>query len=302
MVRYRSVRTGAACLVVALGACASSTPSATPVGNCPVPPRRIAVSVDQWRELVERLAGDCGDVTTILTTTADPHDFEPTPADIAALSDADVVVENGLGYDPWVDRSLAVADHRATVLDVGRVVGVRTGTANPHRWYRPADVHRMARAVTAELVRHDPRAGTYFRKQARRWDASMHRYDTTVAALRARHAGARYAATEGVFDLMAHALGLVNRTPTGYERAVSNESEPGPADLAAFESRVRSGAIDVFIDNPQTQGSIPDRLRVLAKRASVPVVEITESQPARFATFAAWQLDQLHRIDRALSR
>lgn len=299
-VRHWSVRISTVGVLVALSACSSSAPSSSPVGACPVAARRIVVSVDQWRELVTRLAGDCARVTTVLTTTADPHDFEPTPSDIARLSDADLLVKNGLGYDAWTDQSLAVLDHRPTVVDVGRTVGLRPGAANPHRWYRPSDVHLVATAITNELSRRDPLARTYFRNRLTRWNASLRQYDATVAELKLKYSGRRFAATEGVFDLMAESLGLLNRTPRGYQRAASNESEPGPADLAEFESRLREGGIDVLIDNSQTQGAIPKRLRQVATRAGVPVVEVTESQPARSARFATWQLDQLARLDEAL--
>lgn len=302
MVRDRSIRVGVVSLFLVMSACSSSAPAARPVGECPVAPRSIVVSIDQWRELVARLAGDCGRVTTILATSADPHDFEPTPADIATFDAADLVVKNGLGYDPWVDRSLAAGDRQAPVLDVGRVVDPKTVPANPHRWYRPADVHAVAGAVTARLIRTDPQAREYFRDRERRWAVVMLPYDRQVTTMKAAHSGRRFAATEGVFDLMAGAIGLIDRTPAGYRRAASNGSEPGPADLAEFESRLRDGSVDVLIDNAQTAGSVPRRLRRVATAAGVPVVEVTESQPARFATFAAWQRDQLTRLDRALSR
>ncbi len=293
---------GVVAVLITISACSSSTPATQPVGDCPVAPRSIVVSIDQWRELVTRLAGDCGRVTTILTTSADPHDYEPTPSDIAMLGTADLVVKNGLGYDSWVDRSLAAGDHRARVVDVGRAVGPKSVPANPHRWYRPADVHAVARAVTAQLTRSEPRARTYFRDRARRWRAAMDGYDQQVTALTAKHSGRQFAATEGVFDLMAGTLGLVDRTPGGYRRAASNGSEPGPADLAEFESRLREGNVDVLIVNDQTAGSVPRQLRRVAIAAGVPVVEVTESQPAKFTTFAAWQRDQLTRLDQALSR
>ena len=76
---------------------------------------------------------------------------------------------------------------------------------------------------------------------------------------------------------MAAALGLEDATPSGYRKAAANGSEPGPADLAAFEDLLSSRAIDVLIYNRQTEGAVPKQLRAAAERAGVPVVEVTET-------------------------
>ena len=71
----------------------------------------MVVSVDQWGDIVDQLAGDCGAVTTIFkSSSADPHDYEPSPADSEAFTGARLVVVNGLDYDPWADKALATLD------------------------------------------------------------------------------------------------------------------------------------------------------------------------------------------------
>src|SRR6185503_7871608 len=91
----------AAATALAVSACGASTARSTePTGDCPTAPIPVVVSVDQWGDIVHQLAGDCGAVTTIVSSSsADPHDYEPTPADIAKFSGAKLVVVNGLDYD-----------------------------------------------------------------------------------------------------------------------------------------------------------------------------------------------------------
>jgi zinc/manganese transport system substrate-binding protein len=103
-----------------------------------------------------------------------------------------------------------------------------------------------------------------------------------------------------VFDRMAQAIGLIDRTPEGYRRAVSNDSDPAPGDLAAFEATLAHRGVDVLIYNTQTRGTVPSQLRAAAERGGVPVVEVSESPPDPKGSFVAWQLSQLTDLSNAL--
>lgn len=285
-----------------LGACASGRAATSPdtVGDCPGGRIPIVVTVDQWGDLVGRLAGACGDVTTIVSgTTGDPHDYEPTPADLAAFSDAELVVVNGLGYDAWADKALDALAHRPAVVDAGAVAGRQDGD-NPHLWYDQATVRAVADAVSEELTALRPRAVEQLRSDRTALESDLAPYDAEIAAIKAADGHPRYAATESVFDLMAAALGLEDATPSGYQKAAANGSEPGPADLAAFEDLLSSRAVDVLIYNRQTEGGVPKQLRAAAERAGVPVVEVTETVAPGSTGFVDWQVDQLRRLATAL--
>jgi zinc/manganese transport system substrate-binding protein len=287
-----------------LGACTSSNGGAsrTPKGDCPSAPVPVVVSVDQWGDIASRLAGDCGAVTTIFkSSSADPHDYEPTPAETAEFTGAKLVVVNGLDYDPWADKAVGTLDAAPVVVNAGRVVGLTNG-ANPHIWYGPQFVYQVADAITARLEQLRPEDAAYFRRRHTAWRTSMRPYDAEIATIRHAATGTTYAATEGIFAYMARAVGLTDRTPPGYESATANESEPSPGDLHSFEQALADQKVAVLIDNTQTQGAIPDQIRTEAKRAGVPVVPVTESVPPRFRTFVAWQLSQLKDLAMAVGR
>jgi zinc/manganese transport system substrate-binding protein len=166
-------------------------------------------------------------------------------------------------------------------------------------WYSPTYVRQVADAVTAELQQLAPDASAYFRSLADEWSRSMQPYDDAIAALNRQHAGAPYAATESVFDYMAAAAGLDDRTPSGYRTA--NESEPAPGDISSFEDLLRSRQIDVLIYNTQTEGNVTAQLRDQAEAAGVPVVEVTETVPPGAPSFVDWQLGQLQALSEALA-
>jgi zinc/manganese transport system substrate-binding protein len=100
---------------------------------------------------------------------------------------------------------------------------------------------------------------------------------------------------------MAEAVGLTDATPQGYRRASSNDSDPAPGDLTAFEAALAGGGIDVLVYNTQTSGTVPEQLRSAAERAGVPVVEVSESPTDPSGSFVPWQVGQLTELSKALS-
>ena len=296
--------------------------AAADADNCPGDVLDVVVSVNQWGDIVEQLAGDCANVTTIINSTAlDPHDYEPSTGDIASFEGADLVVVNGADYDHWASDALANVSPAPAVVDAAEVAGVEDGhsddehddsdhgsedgdhagdAVNPHLWYDPTSVTEVAAAVTQELSDLSPGAADYFTQQADAFTSALAPYDaelTTVAGL----AGAKtYAATETVFDYTAAAVGLTDATPEGYRAAASNESDPSSGDVAAVEAALADGSIDVLVYNTQTEGSVPEQLKAAAESAGVPVVDVTESVPDGEDSFVDWQLGQLRSLATAL--
>lgn len=316
---WRRLRTTAAIAVAltgSLAACGSdqsgqsrSTASSSAVAApgsrsapppCPGAPVDVAVSVDQWGDLVSQLGGACAVVKTVLvSSSADPHDYEPSPRDAATFSGARLIVINGAGYDPWAFKLAAISAPVAPFISAADVAKTPEG-ANPHLWYSPSAVTAVADAVTAELSKIDPQTRAYFTDRRTALTAALQPYTRLINTIRAHAAGKTYAATEGIFTYMGDALGLVNMTPPGYQQAAASESDPSPADVQAFLDASAGHRIDVLIYNPQTEGSIPDQIRAAAERANVPVVTVTETVPQDQTTFAGWQDTQLTKLAKAL--
>ncbi len=295
---------GAACGSSVHGSVDGSPPGATAStaagGRCAGGAIRTVVTVAQWGDIVAQLAGPCGDVATIISGSAiDPHDYEPTPADLARFDRAQLVVVNGLDYDAWADKAVRALAKKPPVVDAGDVVGLKPGD-NPHVWYGPDHIDRFADAVTAALEQLRPAAAADLRARRQAFATALQPYRDEIAAIKQAEAGATYGATEAVFDDMAAALGLTDLTPDGYRKASANESDPSPADVDAFDQALTAKRMDVLIYNTQTEGSIPQQLRATAKSAGVPVVNVTETPPPGARGFVAWQLTQLRRLADAL--
>lgn len=307
-----------------LAACASdggqpsAASSAAPAGDCPAAPVDVVVSVDQWGDIVSQLGGSCAKVTTLLASSSvDPHDYEPSPADAATFEGAQLVVVNGAHYDEWANKLAAGSAPDAALIDAAKAGGVEHdesgegephdegdghehGDVNPHVWYNPAAVTAVADAVTAELSTLAPEAADYFAQRRSEFTVAMKPYDDEIGAIKAGASGKTYASTESVFDYMAASVGLRNDTPAGYQAAASNETDPSPADLDAFLKLLGAKGVDVLIYNTQTEGSVPEQIRSAAEAAGIPVVNVTETVAPGAKSFEAWQVDQLTALAKAL--
>lgn len=321
--KNRAIRATLASLLLAvpfgLAACSRGDDQAGPTGSagaCPATPVDVVVSVDQWGDVVSKLGGDCARVTTVLAGSAvDPHDYEPAPSDAAKFDGAQLVVVNGGHYDEWAAKLAATTAPDAPLVDALEASGAaheeeghsggaepqsHEGEPNPHAWYNPAAMTAVADAVTAELGKLAPDAAGYFDERRAAFAETLKPYDELIDSIKAKASGKTYAATESVFDDMAAALGLSNRTPDGYQAASANEAEPSPADLDAFLRLLGDRGVDVLIYNVQTEGSLPQQIRAAAEQAGVPVVEVTETVPPGTDSFESWQVSQLTALAEAL--
>lgn len=254
----------------------------------------------QWSDMVTTLAGACGHVVTVVGgATGDPHDYEPTTSGAALLTRADLVVVNGLGYDDWAVHVLDTLRERPRVVDAGEAAGFQEGD-NPHIWYGPRQVGQVADAVTAALEDRMPAAAQHLRARREAWAAATRPLTEAVESLRHAAAGRTFVATESVFELMADALGLVDRTPPGYRAAVANETDPAPGDVYALDETLRSGSVDVLVYNSQTESALSLQARRVATDSGVPVVVATETEPDGAGGFVQWQMDQLDSLAQAL--
>ncbi len=299
--RRTSLLAALTALAVATGtACSSDSETAAPRGDCPVDPVTVTVSVDQWSDMVRTLAGDCAVVQTVVeSTTADPHDFEPTAADTAKLTGADLVVVNGLGYDEWATKAVATASTAPAVVDAAAADG-RSEGANPHVWYDPAAQEQVSVAVTDALVKLQPDAADYLQDRSAIFAKQQEPYRQAVDRAAMVSKGRTYAATEPVAEYLADALGMTDATPAGFAQAVANESEPAPGDVAELLDALRAGKVHVLLVNSQVEGSLNRQLVAAAREGDVAVVKVTETQPPGTTDFVRWQVAQLEDLAAAV--
>ena len=255
-----------------------------------------------WGSLARQIGGRHVQVTRIISNpNADPHTYEPTSIDARALAGSQLVIENGIGYDPWMPRLVAATQGAQTVLDVGHLVGVPVG-GNPHRWYNPADVRGVIDRITADLSALDPADRAYFARQRQRLiTVGLGRYYSLIAAIKARYGGTPVGASESIFAMMAPALGLRLITPHSFLKAISEGTDVSAADKLTIDRQIRQHRIRIYVYN--SQNVTPDVLAQLAevRAMHIPTATITETLVPPTASFQAWQVIELRGIAAALA-
>ncbi len=267
---------GAAASLVVLCGCASHVAPAP--GSRPI---RVVAIERVYGDVARQLgAGDVAVTTLLDSPTADPHDYEPTARDADAISDADLVVENGLGYDAFANALLAASPSATrTVLDAGSLGGHRLGD-NPHVWYEMRTLRRVVAAVAGDLAARRPAHRAAIARRARALDAWIDAFAARLRALAARHRGASVAITEPVFDYVLHGAGLAIATPPSFSHAIEEGNDPAPQDVDAMQGLLAGRHVAAFVYNAQTVEPSTTHLLATARDARVPVVPVTETLPA----------------------
>jgi len=260
----------------------------------------IVAAENMYGDVAAQIAGKDAAVTSLISNpTQDPHLFEATPSAVRKIVDAQIVIVNGADYDPWIEKLLrANPNPKRIVIDAATLMGRKPGD-NPHLWYDPATMPRVAKAITTTLSAADPAHASDYAMRLNAVLGALERIDARVAALRGPYHGTPVTATEPVFGLMAQALGLTMRNER-FQIAVMNDTEPSAQDLAAMERDLKERKVKVFFYNSQVSEALTTRLRDLAKAANIPIVGVTETLPAGMH-FQDWMLSELDATDKALS-
>jgi manganese/iron transport system substrate-binding protein len=167
--------------------------AATSLGGCAAPPAasrstsRLAVvaTTTQVADFARNVGGDKIALTQILRPNVDPHDYEPSPADLVAIGSAQLLVKNGVGLEKWLDQTVTAAGYRGPVVDASTGVAVRTGgeedpTGDPHIWQNPRNAKTMVANIAAGLSAADPTDSAYFQRNSAAYQARLDELDATI--------------------------------------------------------------------------------------------------------------------------
>ena len=295
--------TGLALMAAVTAGCGggSTSPGSTPSSSERVV--RVAAAENVWGSIAAQLGGAHAHVVSVITNpNTDPHAYEPTAADARTVAASQLVIENGIGYDPWVDKLLSADGGTVTTLDVGALLGVPDG-GNPHRWYDPADVRTVIARLVADYRRLDPADRAYFAARQSSFESSaLAEYDAAIASIKEHYSGTPVGASESIFSVLAPALGLDLITPPAFLKAISEGSDVSVADKQTIDTQIKDHRIAIYVYN--SQNVTPDVQAQLdeAKAAHIPVATITETLEPATATFQQWQTRQLLGIEAALAR
>ncbi|MEU0190655.1 zinc ABC transporter substrate-binding protein [Streptomyces afghaniensis] len=298
-----------ACLV-ALAACGDSAGSGSGTGASQSPAASSAVpvvaSTNVYGDIVERIGGGRVKVTSIISDPdQDPHSYEASTQNRLALSKAKVVVENGGGYDDFIDRMLKSSDNSsAEVVNAVEVSGKTApagGELNEHVWYDVPTVARLADRIAAALGEADPDGAATFTRNANAFKAELKPLETKEAEIRADHGGEPVAVTEPVPLYMIEAGRLKNTTPEEFSEAVEEGDDVSPRTLRDTLALFTDKRVEALVCNEQTSGPQTDKVEQAARAAGIPVVPVTETLPEG-KDYVSWMTANVGALANALGK
>jgi len=282
-----------------MSACGPS-PS-TPVSSAA--PIQVLGTENFYADLLAQIGGARVSASSILNDpSADPHEYEASPAAAKLVADSKLVIVNGIGYDDFIQKLLGASTKPdRVVINVQEILGVKDDV-NVHVWYDPATMPKVADAATAALARLEPQNAAYFADQKVKYLATLKPVNDRIAALRTKYAGTPIAFTENVAGYLTDAIGLKVLTPPAFMEAIESGTDPGPADVAAERDLITGRKVKALLYNAQVTSPLTQQIRDLAVKSNVPVVAVAETIPASFKTFQEWQLAQLDELEKALAK
>lgn len=296
-------------LFVSVSGC-SASPSApgtpTPAGSTPVAGRiAVVASTDVYGDIVEAVGGDAVSVTSIIDDPAkDPHEYTADARTQLALAKADLVVENGGGYDDFVDTMLAAAPTKPTLINVATLSGydqqLSAGDFNEHLWYDFPTMVKLTSQLSTDLAAAVPAAAAAIHANAADFTAKLQALEQNEAAIKAKHHGDGVAITEPVPLYLLQAAGLINKTPKAFSKAIEDSTDVAPAVLKQTLDLFDSGQVKLLAYNAQTSGPQTEQVLAAAQKNQIAVVPVTETLPAK-ESYLTWMSDNLQAISSALN-
>jgi zinc/manganese transport system substrate-binding protein len=302
--RVSRLRTSATLLAV----CAIAAPLAGCRGDAPAtagPGQVLGVGAEnEYANVISQIGGKYVAVTAIENNpNTDPHSFEASPSVAQVVGAAKLVVQNGLGYDTYMNRIEAAQPNAARrVIDVQKLLGLPDSTPNPHLWYRPDTMPALAHALVADLSALEPSHAAYFRANEQRFEASLRPWYQALAQFKARYPGAPVAVTEPVGDYMLQAAATKILTPFGLQAAVMNGVDPAPQDVTLQNQLFDQRKVKAFLYNQQVTDSLTQTFLAAARRNGIPVVGVYETMPVPGYNYQSWMLAEVKALERAVAQ
>ena len=263
----------------------------------------VAVGAEnEYADVISQIGGRYVKVAAIMSDpNTDPHSFEASPSVAATVAEAKLVVQNGVGYDDFMPRVEAASPSAGRrVIDVQKLLGLPDSTPNPHLWYAPRTMPRVAGAIVHDLSALQPGHAAYFRANAARFDASVKPWLRALAQFRRAHAHAAVATTEPVADDMLAAAGIDNRTPFSLQADIMNGTDPAPQAVAGQDALLRGHHVEAFVYNQQVTDTLTQGFLTLAAQHHIPVVGVYETMP-RGLDYQDWMLAEVRALNAAVS-
>jgi zinc/manganese transport system substrate-binding protein len=264
----------------------------------------IAVGAEnEYADVIAQVGGKYVQASAIMSNpSTDPHTFEASASTGRLVNAAQLVVQNGLGYDTFMDTiENAVPDSGRKTIVVQKLLGLPDSTPNPHLWYDPATMPKVASAIAENLAAIQPGHAAYFRANAAAFTNSLSTWINAIGTFKQHYPGTPVATTEPVADYLLQALGADNKTPWAFQADVMNGTDPSAQDVAIERSLFTQHKVKAFLYNQQVTDSLTESFIALARANGIPVVGVYETMPEPGYRYQSWMLAEVRALQQAVT-
>ncbi|MGH3856469.1 MAG: metal ABC transporter solute-binding protein, Zn/Mn family [Pseudonocardiaceae bacterium] len=291
--------TSVALVALTISACgSSSTGSAASAAVV-----QVVAAENEYGSVAAQIGGRYVSVTSVESDpNTDPHSYEVSPSVASQVAAAQLVIQNGAGYDDFMTKiESASPGSNRQVITVQRLLGLPEGTPNPHLWYAPNTMPKVAERLAADLSTLQPANAGYFTANAARFIASLRPWLAAIASFKARYARTPVATTEPVADYLLQATGTHNLTPFRFQADIMNGVDPTPQDVSLENSFFTGHVVTVFVYNQQVTDSLTQSFIATARQAKIPVVGVYETMPTPGYNYQSWMLAEVDALTKAVA-
>ena len=283
-----------------LAAACSSGPAAIDPGGQKI----VAVGAEnEYANVISQIGGKYVSVSAIESNpNTDPHAFEASPSVAQEVAAAKLVVQNGIGYDTYMNKIEAASSAPGRkVIDVQNLLGRPDSTPNPHLWYSPTTMPAVAKAISSGLTALQPSHAAYFTANLHRFDNSLQPWYQAIARFKAAYPGTPVAVTEPVGDYMLQAAGTKILTPFTFQADIMNGVDPSPQDVSLQNGFFSGHKVKVFVYNQQVTDSLTQSFLAQARKYGIPVVGVYETMPTPGYDYQSWMLAEVQALQKAVA-
>jgi zinc/manganese transport system substrate-binding protein len=302
MGRGKALASVVAVIALAVAGCSSgrSTSGATVTSNSVI---NAIGAENEYANVLSQIGGRYVHVSSILNNpNTDPHTFEASPSVAAAVSGAQLIVQNGVGYDTWISKMESQSPNsKRKVIIVQNLLGLPDSTPNPHLWYDPKTMPTVAQAMTSALSALQPADAAYFHANLEAFDRSLTPWLNAIAQFKATYPGTLAATTEPVADYLLTAMGITNLTPFVFQADIMNGVDPSPQDITLENGFFTQHKVQVFAYNQQVVSTLTTSIRETALKAGVPVVGVYETMPTPGYDYQSWMFAEVEALKKAVT-
>lgn len=220
-------------------------------GNAPTPAvggetLRVVTTLYPLEYFARRIAGPSAQIVNLVAPGVEAHDFEPAPADIRQLDAAHVIIYNGAGFEPWIDRALAALDLQGKVIVEASQAVQADANQDPHLWVDPVKAIGLVEAIAAGLGQARPEMASTYAASAAALRGELEQLDGRYRAALANCKHRQFFTSHAAFSHLAQRYGLEQVAISG----VTPEAEPSPGDLARLADALRASGIRHVLVEP----------------------------------------------------